>query len=75
MTSCAGVHGGPAFGGVTFLFTDIEGSTRTHAHRTARLGLSKVARMPSPVLLTQRPPQTPISVWQRGFRVWPETRR
>jgi class 3 adenylate cyclase len=28
VTSCAGVRGGTTFGVVTFLFTDIEGSTR-----------------------------------------------
>ena len=49
VTSCAGVQGGPPSGVVTFLFTDIEGSTRrweadADAMRTALLAHDKVLR-------------------------------
>jgi len=35
---CAGASGGPAFGVVTFLFTDIEGSTRRWKTTRLRCG-------------------------------------
>ena len=49
MTFCASVHGDPPSGVVTFLFTDIEGSTRrweadADAMRTSLLGHDKVLR-------------------------------
>jgi class 3 adenylate cyclase len=49
VTFCASVHGGPPSGVVTFLFTDIEGSTRrweadAEAMRAALLAHDEVLR-------------------------------